>query len=1450
MNKKIFTLLTGTFLMFATVFTVVALTPLSYIDYQTLGLGNPVQRLKLGANDGYYHLNVVAVGVGAGQTHEVAGTGGNPTDYVLYMGKEAADGTYPLFIDGLSQLHNPANKPYFTTGGGSANVPEAKADRSASSLWCTVVNEYNQGKNIIFDFINKQQKDVALEVDIDGYELWGTDGVNPPQYQVTESPNPPAPYLTPGSVSGWEFSSLYATNVQTVRPLVSYLNSTRDTVAVLCIDYDFTSSTGFWNNIPFCNVVVKIASADDLANRRIRGVLYFTLREALPFTLSAYDFNTMLGSDIDDIGQLKFNPDVRPTTGTTENLFTRELMAEDITADRLVVLNIEDIGVGNTGDYFIYHQEIDITASPMAGAVSYNSSGGLLTPTPSHYNITGGFGSDLTSLGYILLKDPSVLNNNYLYAQYDYYIDRPSGTRFLNFGERGLGTGVNAARVSGAIDWGTTFTNFTGSTTANWNDALLFNQSVWRLVYYPSGDSIYINPYQATYLPLDYENVPTLEPMKNPDTNLRLEWTDMYAQASNNFTYRAYPYYEGDGSGADHDYLALDPVSIFPYGMALTKFEGVTETTDPFTRMVARLKFGKNPARNANNTTGLYEYTFYHKLYVTLVDLTGSARAVTLRNGNATNNGINTQINFGIYEPCSYVSTTRTTLVPDLYLIRNERGEYLHVPLYSATDSAVWVYLEKDVHPEFLPSFQWVVQRKYPNSDVSPIILINREFDQLVYEDILLTKGQRGPFVFRVPNNFPWNRPEPAGLPAYNVNELVVDFGSHNTSANQLKTFIKLGKQYKNNEQMGYTYIDHNISFVHTYAFKYLSGISQRYISANDYEWYWKYPATDTTVYVKAQTSSYNKLNFRVDTVDALVGAYKAYGYNPNSYANNIADLVQLKRQAYQMWVDDPYLLICDKDWGLMNGIQSEYTIGKNITGYYRQFLGRPAFYLRHYYHVDGKYEQPGFALVQKIDPTTYMNYTTQTTAFLAYITEIYGPAFSAIVRDQIIKQQESSLDLGFFVASVDDQTAKLKATLRADAATRVSTFQLAPDEDPIYRRFDKDFDHPDGIRTDAPKTLEFYWTDNRSYRLFENTGLFPDQKNYWENYGIGTWNTPGRKNYAGFVNISQHPTATTAIYVDTAYINRGTGHIKPQYLLVVDTTRFEGGLACDDYGVPNIVVEPYLRGRYLINATDSAKNSLGEIVNKDYIWDTKWERAVFTDAIHARDHLYILSGVDVMGSAYTTKLADGRYVLDLNKLDIEAAKANTRIRKVYLGDNMHKDVVWQMRLIERGSVEFLLESETGTNQTSVINNRIFHYQPASTSPYSYVNSNGPMIKPCVGGWLKTQNYVPVISRSDIIENIWNSGRWNTYNTKEMLDHGRPNIKPVANDEVAVPTVIGNDGFVTILNASGKKVVITNILGQTVASAIMSSDNAAIAAPKGVVIVAIEGEPAVKAMVK
>ncbi|MDD3061783.1 MAG: DUF6383 domain-containing protein [Massilibacteroides sp.] len=71
-----------------------------------------------------------------------------------------------------------------------------------------------------------------------------------------------------------------------------------------------------------------------------------------------------------------------------------------------------------------------------------------------------------------------------------------------------------------------------------------------------------------------------------------------------------------------------------------------------------------------------------------------------------------------------------------------------------------------------------------------------------------------------------------------------------------------------------------------------------------------------------------------------------------------------------------------------------------------------------------------------------------------------------------------------------------------------------------------------------------------------------------------------------------------------------------------------------------------------------------------------------------------------------------------------------------------------------------------------------------------------------------------------------------------------------ATPEAATFSVFSGAGSVTISGAAGKSVVVSNILGQTIASTVLTSDYETIAAPKGIVIVAVAGEEAVKAVVK
>ena len=1384
MNKKFLTLLAGAFLGFTAVSSVNAQS--STLESQRLRVGDPVKKLELGPNKGYYMLTVDSVvrynktmsyspGVATSTidiTNWNSGTGSNPLvigyvdtfsnpynygrligyqqltgnkqyavdsaakyggyadAFVLYMGKDSA-GQNSLFVAGLNNAmqtgvglggwmtNSIAVKEFETANKHSAvNHGAVRGERSAAALWCVTVNEFTQNTPT-FDFTNKG-RDVLLEVNAYDHEAWSSagskDGWQVSDYLSTSNTNA----QIPGGVSNWEFSETYKTTVNGGRPLVAYIDENRDTVAVLCMDPNNSEP-------PRGYVQVKIVPAQAVKEKKVDGMLLFTLKEAMPWALGADDYATLLGSEsTSKARKLVFEPegegpiaanelDVELLTGT---VLTSTTMKVDTNSNRrkwdsnYYAWNVKD----STGKWTILS------------------------------------GTSLDMLGYVLLKTK---DGKYLYADTAYY---NSGNTMFPKISTGDITSVNSANY-------------------------MLGQYAWRMVYDPSADNILINVFSAAYKPT-YDPKAITDSTKFATDSVVRSW----------YTYTAYP----DG-----------------HAMDTTGFQGTANSEIVMTKP---LKTGTNPKRIG--TTGApTDYIWYNRLYLSVQNLT-EGNKLTLSHEQ------NTQVNFDLYTPCKASgAANRPTLASDLYLIRNEEGQYLHVPLYSAHDSAVWVSLDKDVHPELLPSFQWIVQSRYATSATSSIVnIINREFGFKLDSANNFSGAKAGDYGLAFTNIKLQNQSAPFKLTAKNYNWNNKNVNAKSVKFSEVKdmnekngaTFIKLEGKSKNDPFLGYTWIDPDTSLVNLYGFNYVNGINDKYyIKPGSTEYSFSmgdYPNTDTLLYVNG-SDYFDIAYFRIDTVAEDYGTLKNYGYDPADKSNQVKGLAQLKRQAYRIIYENPFKY-CTGTLCLSNAEQGRYSLSSKLR--YSDVLGKPVFWLRHVYH-EGADLTPDFALVQQVDTASIKNKGgySATSQLHAYVTNMLGKT----VADNMVQQLKyaGEVNPGLFVVAVDDQTLKLKSDYRGDVVTRVSTFRQIKDIDPIYRRFNTE---KEGTQAgDTPEIVKFYTTNASEYQLFENTGSLSDQKNYYT----------GGKNYLGLVNTLQSPNAKTAIYVDTAFVNRGKGYVRPQYLLMVRPTVTEDTLACDAYG-ETITIDGYKRGMYLINATDSADASSAE-PNGDYIWNTSWERLVFTDAIHANDKLYILGGADL-----TPVMSSGR--IDLAKLDkvakpaSKANKGKNIIQYYDLGETIkdangvstgwptYKDCAFQFRLIERRADDFLIESETTDR------------------------GQEPVAKPCYGGWIKIQNGVPVISRSDVVSAESQAEIFNVKATTEQ---------PVANEDAPATTevkVVANNGSVTIMNAAGKKVAISNVLGQAVANTVLASDNATIAAPQGVVIVAVEGEAAVKALVK
>ena len=112
------------------------------------------------------------------------------------------------------------------------------------------------------------------------------------------------------------------------------------------------------------------------------------------------------------------------------------------------------------------------------------------------------------------------------------------------------------------------------------------------------------------------------------------------------------------------------------------------------------------------------------------------------------------------------------------------------------------------------------------------------------------------------------------------------------------------------------------------------------------------------------------------------------------------------------------------------------------------------------------------------------------------------------------------------------------------------------------------------------------------------------------------------------------------------------------------------------------------------------------------------------------------------------------------------------------------------------------------------------------------------------------EKYLP---RNAYLAHLNNVVYWTTDPEQAEVFKVMTTSTPTSNDKIAAESaisVIANDGTVTIQGAAGKSVVISNILGKVVAETVLSFDNATIAVPAGIVAVAVEGEAAVKVVVK
>ena len=404
---------------------------------------------------------------------------------------------------------------------------------------------------------------------------------------------------------------------------------------------------------------------------------------------------------------------------------------------------------------------------------------------------------------------------------------------------------------------------------------------------------------------------------------------------------------------------------------------------------------------------------------------------------------------------------------------------------------------------------------------------------------------------------------------------------------------------------------------------------------------------------------------------------------------------------------------------------------------------------------------------------------------------------------------------------SVDDNTLDLtKAALsdKWEKEIRVSAFAVVENDAPLYRRFNGVAPETYGDASNAPLNLKFYRYNNDQEYLFEN---YSSENSYRDGINDKSISFLGVNNAMQF---EETATRSYTMFVDTAYVRNNTR--MPQYLIAVKPEVVEGDtLLCDasthQHKTPeealacehSIIRPSFVRAMYLFNAQDSIDAKNYDYQGKAAYGAKDYTRLAFKDAVHAMDTLYILNpGVT------TEQLIEDNFKNE----DLFADK-------IALDNNKHKNVVFQFRLLDEKDNRFLIESEAEKDGAAVLNKDLDHV----------------CVAPTAGGWVKVQNGVPVIARYQDFNEA--SAQADVFDVNDEIKYDA-----TANDEIAVEgvSVVAGDGQITIMGAAGKNVTITNILGKVVASQVIASDNATIAVPAGIVAVAVEGEAAVKAIVK
>ena len=346
------------------------------------------------------------------------------------------------------------------------------------------------------------------------------------------------------------------------------------------------------------------------------------------------------------------------------------------------------------------------------------------------------------------------------------------------------------------------------------------------------------------------------------------------------------------------------------------------------------------------------------------------------------------------------------------------------------------------------------------------------------------------------------------------------------------------------------------------------------------------------------------------------------------------------------------------------------------------------------------------------------------------------------------------------------------------------------------------------------------------------------------------------KMNYLGAENYGD-PSKNEGFYVD--FVQASKDSRMPQYMFVVaaDSVPAYTYCDCDIHDVKHGINSDcghsenyagYVDGRFLVNFNDSVKAAIDKLIpGVDKFAFDNYTRLGFVEAVHRGDSLYVLK------APYTLE--------SIKEASVDPADNGKKfINPLYLSEDSLGKVYDIVPLNgKHNNVAFALRNTEDAEGSFVIESNDLYNDPETGLPQSKYSKIGSF----AGAWIKIHNNVPVLAKfydkngdhntGDTTDSWLNMGDWAPVaNGDEVINQAARFIfedidkdsQATANEEIAAGSVVvaGTNGAVVVKGAEGKNVIVSTILGKVVANEVVSSDNATIAAPQGVVVVSVDGE--------